>query len=109
MKYHHLGIPTDKPFAGERYIPHLKMYVRDYSSGPYGIEWIRFDEDADFPELVKTVPHVAFEVEDLQKALIGKKVIVEPNSPSPGLWVAMIEDNDAPVELMQIDHDVFKE
>ncbi len=109
MKYHHLGIPTTQPIEGERYIPHLKMWVRDYSTSEFGIEWIRFAPDADFPELVKTVPHLAFEVENLNEALKGKKVIVAPNSPSPGLVVAMIEDNNAPVELMQIDHETFKE
>jgi len=33
-------------------------------------------------------------------------VIVEPNSPSPGVLVAMLEVRGAPIELMQIDHDV---
>ncbi|MGL0970817.1 hypothetical protein [Vibrio vulnificus] len=31
----------------------------------------------------------------------GKKVIIEPNSPSEGLLVAFIEVNGAPVELME--------
>ncbi|MDP2635594.1 MULTISPECIES: hypothetical protein [unclassified Pseudoalteromonas] len=31
----------------------------------------------------------------------GKKVIIEPNSPSEGLIVAFIEVNGAPVELME--------
>jgi hypothetical protein len=31
-------------------------------------------------------------------------VIIEPNSPSPGVTVAFIEVNGAPVELLQIDH-----
>jgi hypothetical protein len=30
--------------------------------------------------------------------------IIEPNSPSAGVMVALIEVNGAPVELMQIDH-----
>jgi hypothetical protein len=54
--------------------------------------------------LVKTVPHVAFEVDDLEDAIRDQKVIIHPNSPSNGVLVAFIEVNGAPVELMQIDH-----
>jgi len=50
------------------------------------------------------VAHVAFEVEDLQAALVGQRVIIEPNSPSRGVTVAFIEVHGAPIELMQIDH-----
>ncbi|MBF4275348.1 hypothetical protein EAY07_25750, partial [Vibrio anguillarum] len=57
--------------------------------------------DAPYPELVKTVPHAAFEVDDLMAEIKGKKVIIEPNSPSEGLLVAFIEVNGAPVELME--------
>ncbi len=74
-----------------------------YGRNPYGVEWVRFDDDAPYPDLIKTVAHVAFEVDDLAEALEGKRVIIEPNSPSPGVLVAFIEDNGAPIELMQID------
>ena len=43
------------------------------------------------------------QVDDLAQELKGKKVIIEPNSPSPGVTVAFIEDNGAPVEFLQID------
>ncbi len=62
---------------------------------------MRFWEDAEYPDLVKNVPHVAFEVEVMAKALEGKKVIIEPNSPSEGLLVAFIEVNGVPIELME--------
>jgi hypothetical protein len=101
MKFSHLGIPTNERFEGEIALPHLKMTVSDHENNLYGIQWMRFWEDAPYPELVKTVPHVAFEVENLAKELEGKRVIIEPNSPSDGLTVAFIEVNGAPVELME--------
>lgn len=101
MKFNHLGIPTKDRFEGEINLPHLKMTVSDHKNNPYGIQWQRYWDDALYPELVKTVPHVAFEVDDLQKAIKGKNVIIQPNSPSKGLLVAFIEENGAPVELMQ--------
>jgi hypothetical protein len=101
MIYNHVGIPTKSRFEGEIDLPHLRMTVSDHSTNPFGIQWQRFWKNAPYPELVLTVPHVAFEVEDLEKELTGKNVIIKPNSPSDGLLVAFIEVNGAPVELMQ--------
>ena len=62
---------------------------------------MRFWSDAPYPELVKTVPHAAFEVDNLNTELVDKKVIIEPNSPSEGMTVAFIEVGGIPVELME--------
>ena len=106
MRFNHVGIPTRARFDGEIRLEHLKMVVSDHRANPFGIQWQRYDADAPYPELVKTVPHVAFEVDDLESALAGQKVIIAPNAPSPGLMVAFIEVAGAPVELMEIDRDV---
>jgi hypothetical protein len=100
-RYHHLGIPTSVPKPGERYIKHLKIHVAGFETSPYGIEWMRFDPDCPISELVRTVPHVAFEVDDLDSALVGKEVIGAPGSPSGGVRAAMIVHNGAPVELIE--------
>ena len=101
MKFNHVGIPVQNSFEGEIDLPHLKMTVSDHENNPYGIQWQRYWKDAPYPELVKTVPHVAFVVDDLDAELVGKNVIIQPNSPSDGLRVAFIEVNGAPVELME--------
>jgi hypothetical protein len=103
MRYHHIGIPTRIPREGEEYLEKFKMWVCGYETSPYGVEWIRFEPDCPLPELVKTVPHVAFAVDDIEKAIAGKNVIIEPNSPSEGVKVAFIEDNGAPVEFLQFE------
>ena len=77
------------------------MYVVPYDTNPYGIEWIRFEEGSPIPELVKTVPHVAFVVDDLAKELQGKEVLIKPNSPSEGVIVAFIVECGAPVEFLE--------
>ncbi|HXK49479.1 MAG TPA: hypothetical protein PKW56_03350 [Clostridiales bacterium] len=103
MRYHHIGIPTKERFEGEINLPHLKITVSDHEANPFGIQWQRYWDDAPYPELVKTVPHIAFEVDDLDAALEGQEVIIPPNSPSPGVTVAFINVSGAPVELLQID------
>ena len=102
MKYHHLGIPTTVKRDDETYLPQFKMYVSGYETSPYRIQWMRFEKDSPLPNLVKTIPHVAFEVDDLQQTLVGKQVLIAPNSPSPGVVVAFIVDDGAPVELLQV-------
>ena len=99
-RYHHLGIPTQTPRAGEVHLPELKIHVAGFETSPCGIQWMRFDADAPYPEIIKTVPHVAFEVDDLEAALEGKEILTPPNSPSAGVRVAMILDSGAPVELL---------
>ena len=84
----------------------MKVYVSGFGRSPYGVEWNRFEDDAPYPDLVKTVPHLAFEVDNLEDALRGKNVIIEPNSPSPGVVVAFIEDDGAPIEFLQIDRSI---
>ncbi len=102
-RYHHIGIPTDTPRAGEKYIKHLKMYVSGFSTSPFGVEWMRFEPDSPVSKLVQTLPHIAFEVDDLEEALQNKELLSEPSSPSGGVIVAMIIDNGAPIELIEFD------
>ncbi len=79
------------------------MYVSGYEESPWNIEWMRFEPDSPIHPLIREIPHIAFEVDDLEKAIEGREVIVEPNSPSEGVRVAFIVDNGAPVEFLQID------
>lgn len=100
-KYHHTGIPTNKKREGERYIPALKMFVSGFSESPYGIEWMRFESNSPVHPLVQKIAHVAFEVENLEEALKDKNIITKPALPSDGVRVAMIEENGAPIELIE--------
>jgi hypothetical protein len=100
-RYHHLGIPTDTPQQGEYYLEQFKMYVSGFEGSPYGIQWMRFAPDSPVHPLIQSIPHVAFEVDNLEAALEGKEILTAPNSPSEGVRVAMIIDNGAPVELLE--------
>ncbi len=100
-KYHHIGLPTEEEVMAMKRIEHLKIHATDHESNPFGIQWMRYDRECALPDLVRKVAHVAFEVDDLREAIRGKKVIIEPNSPSPGVLVAFIEEAGAPVELLE--------
>jgi hypothetical protein len=101
MKYHHLGIPTTKKQRGEMHLKKLKAYCTDHERNPFGIQWMRYEPDCPIPDLVKTVPHAAFEVDDLARALKGHEILIEPNSPSKGVRVAFVVCDGAPVEFLE--------
>jgi hypothetical protein len=109
-KYHHLGIPTTKKMPNERYLPQFKFYIAGFDTSPYGIEWMRFEPESSIHKLIQTVPHIAFEVDNLDYELANRnfKILTEPNSPSEGVRVAMIEHNGAPIELIEFEKNTNK-
>jgi hypothetical protein len=78
-----------------------KVYITDPEAHPYRIEFLRFDADSPMPEAVMNRPHAAFIVDDLEAALAGQTIIIEPFEPIPTLRCAFIQDGDAILELMQ--------
>ena len=102
-KYHHIGIPTTEVITGGTYLQQFKLSVGGFDSSPYGIEWMHYDDGSPVNELIRKVPHIAFEVEDLDLELSRHvfNIITPPNAPGEGVRVAMIEHNGAPIELIE--------
>ena len=106
MRFHHLGIPTNEPKPDEKYLEQYKFYVSGFDTSEFGIEWMRFEEGSPVSEIIQKVPHIAFEVDDLNKAIEGKQLIGEVCSPSKGVKTAMILENGAPVEFLEFEKDL---
>lgn len=102
-QFHHIGIPTTEEMAGEKYLSKFKFYVSGFNASPFGVEWMRFEKDSPINSLIQQVPHIAFEVKNLDFELETHKfkIITLANSPDEGVRVAMIEHNGAPVELIE--------
>lgn len=103
MRFHHVGIPTDKSRPNEKYLKKLKMYVSGFETSEYGIEWMRFEDDSPIHSLIQKIPHIAFEVDNIESAIQGKEVISDIDSPAKGIKVAMIIENGVPVEFLEFD------
>ena len=101
MRFHHLGIPTNEIKSNEKYLEQYKFYVSGFNTSEYGIEWMRFEKDSPISEIIKKIPHIAFEVDDLESAIKGKEILGEISSPSEGVRTAMIIENGAPVEFLE--------
>lgn len=100
-RYNHIGIPTTRKLKNEKYLVDFDVYTAGYQENEFNIEWMRYGKRCTLPDIVKKLPHLAFEVDDVYEAIKGHKVIIEPNSPMDGIIVAFVLVNDAPVEFIQ--------
>ena len=101
MRFHHVGIPTTQKRPGETFLEGAGVHITDPTINPYRIEWLRFEPSSGMPVELKTQPHLAYDVDDLAAAMKGKKVLIEPFEPMPGLKVAFVIEDGAYIEFMQ--------
>ena len=99
--FHHIGIPTAEAKPGERFSELFGMYTNDSDCELLRIQWHRFEPGSVLHPLIRTVPHVAFKVSDLDRAVEGRKLLLGPYEPIPNFRVAIIEDGGHPIELIQ--------
>ena len=103
MRYHHCGVPVASPHPGMTHLPDLHCWCTDHRDSPFRIQLMHYEPGCDLPALVQRLPHLAFQVDDLDAALAGRKLLIAPNRPSPGVRVAFVEHEGQPVELLEFD------
>jgi hypothetical protein len=99
--FHHMGIPTTEPKPGERFSERFGMHTSDSPCQSIRIQWHRFDANSSLHPLIRTVPHIALKVDDLDGAIAGFNLLLGPYEPIPGFRVAIIEDGGCPIEFVQ--------
>lgn len=102
-KFNHVGIPTTIPQEGEIYAEGMNLYLTDFNQSPNKIEFLRFEAESTMPEILKIHAHIAYEVPDLERAMEGQKVVLEPFQGGEGLMCAFIEEEGVAIELMCFD------
>jgi hypothetical protein len=98
--YDHMGIPVKTPKSGSKYSEKFKMHTTD-GYNEHRIQWHCFEDGCPLHPLIQQLPHVAFRVNDLDKAVEGKSIILDPYYPFEGYKVAMVEIDGLPVEYVQ--------
>ena len=77
------------------------MYTSDSDCRTLRIQWHRFEATNCLYPLIRTVPHVAFRVADLDRAIASCNVLLGPYEPIADFREAMIEDGGQPIELVE--------
>ncbi len=78
MQFDHIGIITEKKHDEEIYVSATKVWVTDFRTHPFHIEWLRFEPDSPVTGPVRHWPHVAYRVDNIREAAQGLKVLLEP-------------------------------
>ena len=78
MQFDHIGIVTDEKKADETFVPATRVWITDFQKHPFRVEWLRYEPDSPVTGPVRTMPHVAYRVDDIQQAAKGLKVLLEP-------------------------------
>jgi hypothetical protein len=97
---HHIGIPTKTKQPEETYLEGAKLFITNADASPNKIEWLRFEPGSPLPEMLQTSTHIAYRVDDLPAEMKGRKILMEPFSPLPGVKVAFVVEEGLPIELM---------
>lgn len=102
-QFHHLGIPTTEVRDGERYSERFRMYTSETSCELARVQYHRFEPGSPLHPLIQSTPHLAFKVNDLDRAVVDCEIILGPYEPIPGFRVAMVIDGGQPVEFVETD------
>jgi hypothetical protein len=97
MKFSHIGLTTDTPREGETWVEKTRVWVTDHKRHPFAVEWLRYAPDSPVAGPVRGKPHVAFDVDDINTASRGLKVLLEPWFVTSSLRVGFYEYADGTV------------
>jgi hypothetical protein len=101
-QFDHVGLVTEQQKPGESWVEATRVWVTSPRDHPYNVEWLRFEPDTPVTGPLRTEPHVAFRVDDVERAVEGHTVLAEPFDVGDGfVTVAFVEVDGAVVEFMQ--------
>lgn len=104
-RFDHVGLVTEDRRDGETFVGATRVWVTSPRASAINVEWLRFEPDTPVTGPLRTEPHVAYRVDDLERELEGRTVLAEPFDPTGRgddfLRVAFVEIDGAVVELMQ--------
>jgi hypothetical protein len=101
VQFDHVGMIGDRPRPGESFVEATRVWRTDARQHPFRVEWLRFEPDSPVSGLVRTMPHVAYRVDDLAAAAEGLTVLLEPFDVGPRIVGFYQTPDGAVVELVQ--------
>lgn len=100
MEFNHVGIPTEQDLEWDAYLEEIKVHIMEYENDPFGIEWMKFEEGAPFPECICKRPHVAFKIANFDEVVKRFKIIVPVSNPRPWMKTCFIEHKGIGIEFI---------
>jgi hypothetical protein len=101
-RFDHVGIPTSESKAGARFLADDGVWLTNPRDHPLNVEWLRYAPTSRMPAELQEGVHIAYRVEDLDEALVGADVLVEPFVVGDGFArLAFVRSHGVVAELME--------
>lgn len=102
-RFDHVGIVTTEQQSSESWVEPSRVWVTNPREHPYHVEFLRFEPDTPVTGPLRTDPHVAYRVDDLEQAIAGHEVVLAPFDPSGQGFarVAFVSAGGALVEFIE--------
>jgi hypothetical protein len=101
-RFDHIGIVTTERQPDESWVEATRVWVTSPRDHPFNVEFLRFEPDTPVTGPLRTDPHVAYRVTDLDQAIEDHEVVLGPFEVGDGfVRVAFVRVGSALVEFMQ--------
>jgi hypothetical protein len=103
-RFDHIGVVTSERQPGESWVEATRVWVTSPRAHPANVEFLRFEPDSPVTGPLRTDPHLAYRVDDIDAALEAHEVLAAPFHPAPDpsfLTVAFVLVDGAVIEFMQ--------
>ncbi len=101
-KFDHMGLPTDEKQPNEMWVAETRVWVTDPLAHPYRVEFLRYEPDTPVTGPVRTMPHMAFDVDTLEAAIAeSDEILLGPFHPTDTLRVVFVLKDGAVFEYME--------
>src|SRR5262245_47973390 len=100
-KFDHVGIPTTEKQPNEHYVSETKVWVTNPAAHSHRIEYLRYEPDTPVTGPVRELPHIAFQVDNLDEYMAGEEILLGPFNSTKTLRVVFILKDGAVFEFME--------
>ena len=106
-RFHHIGLPAtnqETPIPGEFWVAGGKLWLTNPKDHPQRVEWLRYGPGNTTDPNAPESGHICYEVDDVDAAIAGKKVISGPGEMGdpPFARVAFTEEDGIRVEYLSL-------
>jgi len=99
--FDHIGVPTEEKQPEEMYVEATKVWVTNPLRHPQRIEYLRYEPDSPVKGPMREMPHIAFQVDNLDREMEGTEIILGPFNPTDTLRVVFVLKDGAIFEFME--------
>jgi hypothetical protein len=100
--FDHIGIVVEDARGGETWVEQTRVWVTNPRLSAFNVEYLRFEPDTPVTGPLRWDPHVAYRVADVEEAIEGHEVLLEPFTVGGDFCTAaFVLHEGAVIEFMQ--------